>query len=194
MKRCPRCEQTKARESFSKQRRRKDGLQTYCKACVAEQRKSPHQKAVRAAYMEEYRERELERVRGWANRYARSEKGKRKHAEYLQTDAGKAAVAKGVANYKGSEKHQEADRRYKRELRKRRPWTAKARRKVGVEVERGRWPPASELDCEIGVDCDGPTQYHHDSYREEHWLNVRPLCRKHHQEWHRHNVAEEPNQ
>ena len=45
MKRCPKCDTDKPKSEFSKDARRKDGLQCYCKACNADYKRSPVGKA-----------------------------------------------------------------------------------------------------------------------------------------------------
>lgn len=49
-KRCARCEQDRPRDSFNRNRTRKDGLQTYCKPCAAGYKKTDAYLAGRRAY------------------------------------------------------------------------------------------------------------------------------------------------
>jgi hypothetical protein len=64
-----------------------------------------------------------------------------------------------------------------------------AKRRVHNLVAGGRLPPARECLCSTADEtCLGVVEYHHDSYAETDWLSVRPLCRSHHQRWHRDNT------
>jgi len=41
--------------------------------------------------------------------------------------------------------------------------------------------------CEVGRDCKGSVEMHHDDYDQP--LEVRWLCRRHHQQWHARHTA-----
>ncbi len=51
-------------------------------------------------------------------------------------------------------------------------------------VTDGTIQPAS---CEVGRDCKGSVEMHHDDYDKP--LEVRWLCRRHHQRWHVRQMA-----
>lgn len=69
-------------------------------------------------------------------------------------------------------------------------WQAKNRHKVHAQqaarsaVKHGLLPPATTCSECGATDSVG---YHHDSYAEEEWLNVRALCNRCHMQWHRKN-------
>ena len=59
---------------------------------------------------------------------------------------------------------------------------------VSNAVRDGKIPPSRTLECDASDGyCAGAVQYHHDSYEAGNELSVRPLCRRHHMEWHRDN-------
>ena len=66
------------------------------------------------------------------------------------------------------------------------------RRAVLLATLDGRMPRAGEMSCEVGHGCKGSTNRHHDSYAPEHHLDVRPLCARHHAEWHNNNEPHYP--
>ena len=54
------------------------------------------------------------------------------------------------------------------------PEKRKAQQVVGSHIKNGTIPKASSLQC---TDCINPAKhYHHESYLEEHWLDIVPLC------------------
>jgi hypothetical protein len=60
-----------------------------------------------------------------------------------------------------------------------------AKRALQDAKYRGVIPLASSLQC---LDCNAPaSEYHHESYAEEDWLKVIPLCYTCHRA--RHNIA-----
>ena len=64
----------------------------------------------------------------------------------------------------------------------------RARALAGTKA-RAAHGPASAFGCEVGApSCSDRIEWHHDSYKREDWTKVRPLCTKHHQEWHRNNT------
>lgn len=69
--------------------------------------------------------------------------------------------------------------------RTRHPGRRAARKAVAAAVADGRLPAASSLPCEAGGHCVGLVEYHHDSYKDEDRLRVRPLCKRHHALWHK---------
>ena len=75
MKKCSRCNSEKPFEDFFRDKSKKDGHQSRCKACVAEHNKSPRRKATKA-------------------KYQKSAKGKAVVSKYLKSDKGKSTLAK----------------------------------------------------------------------------------------------------
>lgn len=68
LKHCPRCNRDKPSEEFGKNRSSKDGLQTYCKSCVASYRES-HRAELRASARAWYH-RNKDTARSRAKEYA----------------------------------------------------------------------------------------------------------------------------
>lgn len=61
-----------------------------------------------------------------------------------------------------------------REKSKRQESQRKAKTAVKIAVKQGKLPNVKSISC---VDCGEQAQeYHHWSYKEEHWLDVIPLC------------------
>lgn len=69
MKICPRCKIEKPFDLFYRSKYRKDGYQTYCKACRQLWVKQPEQKARLAVYHRTYRHKHPERVRAIHDAY-----------------------------------------------------------------------------------------------------------------------------
>jgi hypothetical protein len=136
MKTCNKCNVSKPLAEFSKDKHKRDGLDTICKAC-------------RKAYYEDWRR--TKHGREIVNRTA---------ARYRRTPKGKATKRR----YQQSPKGQEAYRRqYERAKEK---GMAQARRTVALAVENGLLKPATLCNCALNDgDCDGPMEYHHPSYR-----------------------------
>ena len=67
MKRCPKCEELKAIEEFSKNKKRKDGLQHRCKLCTKQYRKENKEiiKESNKQYYERNKDAQAERMRKW---------------------------------------------------------------------------------------------------------------------------------
>jgi hypothetical protein len=94
-KRCSRCKETLPRDQFHKDKSRKHGLQSQCKACMDAYRHSPKGKASLARYKSS--------PKGKASqaRYAASPKGKASQARYESSPKGKASQARYAASPKG---------------------------------------------------------------------------------------------
>lgn len=76
--------------------------------------------------------------------------------------------------YNESEKAKEYSRQYRGNNREQ----SKARGKVANAIKYGRLKKAGEFGCN---NCDKTaTEYHHDRYEKEHWLDVIPPCRSCH--------------
>lgn len=70
----------------------------------------------------------------------------------------------------------------KREYKRANPEHSKAQRAVNLAVKHGAIVHVTACDCH---DCGKPaTEYHHESYKPEHWLHVVPLCRSCHRARH----------
>lgn len=113
------------------------------------------------------------RVKKWLDNPENRKKHNRKAAIYRRTERGKATKKK----YYHSEKGQEAYKRYNQETKRK-----KAREAVNHAVEEGKLPRVDTQKCSMGDgDCEGRIEYHHHKgYNKNHWLDVIPLCRKHH--------------
>jgi hypothetical protein len=84
-KRCPGCGEVKGVESFSRDRSRKDGLQSRCKSCARRHREESHEAILEChrRYHAENREAILDRQRHYreVNREAELERQRRYHEE-----------------------------------------------------------------------------------------------------------------
>lgn len=93
-------------------------------------------------------------------------------------------MAQRTAYSKGKDiaKQRERERRERERLQTDPKWQyeQKARQIVNNAVRDGR---LLREDCEVGVDCEGRIEAHHDDYNEP--LEVRWLCKRHHVEHHR---------
>lgn len=158
LKYCPRCDQHKPKSDFYRNRSRHDGLAAYCKECknalvVEWQRGKGEEKYKR----NQRKYRSTERFRKWVRKYRKSERYKEILDKYHETEA-----------YRRS--HCESQKRHRR----RHPQRAAARAAVSYAIKSGRLLPATEHAC---LDCGVQAEhYHHESYAEENWLNVVPLC------------------
>lgn len=157
-KRCPRCRETLPRASF---RDTKRGLFSYCRRCESEYRRSlrrqdPEKFRSRGrAYYAAHRETLLK----WHRRYRVDHRDAVLATERKRTRAGLQDKRKA--------------------LRKAFPLKHQAQDISKRAIHTGRLVAGP---CEIGVDCLGEVQGHHDDYAKP--LTVRWLCRRHHQQWH----------
>lgn len=100
-------------------------------------------------------------------KYHQSIAAKKNNLKYQRSDAGKAVRARTLEKF---------------------PFRTRAQRKVAHAVNVGVLRRSADQPCSVASSaCDGRHEYHHDSYLEADWLNVRVLCGLHHGEWHRHN-------
>ena len=107
-------------------------------------------------------------------------------ARYRLTDKGRSKDKRQATKYRASGAAGIAERRRYAEN----PWQALAKAKVNNAIADHRWTRAGDHACESAdASCRGQHEWHHDSYRIEDWLRVRCLCKHHHTEWHKHNVA-----
>ena len=102
------------------------------------------------------------------------EKVNRNAAKYRRTEKGKATKKR----YYNSEKGQQAYRRYNYK----RTNQTQARRAVNHAVQDGKLQKVNTQTCIMNTkDCEGRMEYHHyKGYDKKFWLDVIPLCRKHH--------------
>jgi len=124
-------------------------------------------------------------------RYARSAKGKATSLAYRKTEKATRARRKYRNTPAAKAAHMERLSRYQTNN----PHKLKAKTKVSNAIRSGKLVAAKNRACEMeSLGCSGVHHYHHDSYREEDWLNVRVLCRAHHVLWHQNNTPTPFNQ
>lgn len=148
LKRCTKCGHVKPYDEFHKLARNADGYGPHCKDCSKERDREYTQRPL---------VREARRVSSL--RYARSDKGREKAMLYAMSERGK-----------------EKQRLYSRSVRSEGRWDAqrKARMYVFRQIRKGNLPHVSTRAC---ADCGAQaTQYHHESYERDRWLDVVPLC------------------
>ena len=163
---------------FHRRKGSSDGLQGICKVCTnahsVARNKQPHVK-IAASAARTIRRKKPDVI---AKRAAY-------HVEYsrrLEVISGRAARSKLM--------HGGVYARRSKAYSERNPHKRMAGSKVSNAVRDGKMPRASGLPCDdADSTCFGAHQYHHDSYLERDWLNVRALCRSHHKRWHRDNEA-----
>lgn len=119
-----------------------------------------------------------------AYRGARREELRLKAASRRANDGGKAnrAVAMSYLDRNREQVNESARRHYREAGRRRdpRPLQARAHAAVAQAIKAGRLVRGP---CEVGVDCRGRVEGHHDDYDKP--LDVRWLCSKHHGQHHR---------
>lgn len=96
--------------------------------------------------------------------------------EYRSTPRGHAIITASAKHHRETAKWRETHRKYMKRTRdeKRYVQQERARKHVWDKVRRNGFPRPTEHAC---ADCGAPaTQYHHESYEREHWLDVTPLC------------------
>jgi len=167
-KRCVKCGSVLPLDSFYRDKSRPAGRGNTCKECFKKYKreydKSPSGMAAR-------------------ERYETSDNGSETRGAWLKSDRGKA-VRKAY-----TENNREVFTKSRQRFLSKRPWYTRCKNAVQHEVRMGRLAPASSESCESGPNnCEGRHHYHHDSYESARWLDVRCLCRKHHEEWHRENT------
>lgn len=159
-KKCSKCGEVKALAEYNKDKRSGDGHTSECKSCHyklthAYEQTDRGREVVSKSKKEWYRERggrEVARARN------ASEEARLKKAEYLQTAAGK-----------------EAQKRKDDKRRESYPEKLSAKGAVQNAMRHGKLPPVKTLKC---ARCDNQAEeYHHESYAEEDFLRVIPLCK-----------------
>jgi len=98
---------------------------------------------------------------------------------YWQTQAGKEVNRRAGRKYGQTEK----GRRAYRKRRLKYPDKIKARSALNTTIHAGQLAPPTDFQCQqCGAQAE---QYHHwRGYAPEHWLDVIPLCRKCHRQYH----------
>ncbi len=145
-KTCRVCKTEKPIDCFGKHSRRKDGLNSDCRDCC---RVANAKWRSRPEYALEHRE----------NQRA-----------YRQTDKHKEYYKEYTARPEVNEARKETDRRRYQEN----PEKTLARLAVGTAIEKKILKKPSDLIC---LRCPKPAaEYHHFSYRREHWTTVVALC------------------
>lgn len=124
----------------------------FCKDRIREDGLSPYCKECRSYYhRKRYRSPGVSQARIAYNR------------EYFRTEAGKKSRKRSYLNC--VEKY---------------PNKRKARAAVNNAIYRGELLRANENQCSYPGCKKQARQYHHHSYKPEHWLDVTPYCIKHH--------------
>lgn len=173
MKTCTKCKTEKPLDSFSMNKRQKDGRQQWCKACI-----SAHHFANRDSILKKHAQyRESNRL-----------KLREKQAEYNALNASKIRVysrewrAKIKSDPVKFEKYRKQTAEGVRLSKQRYPEREKARLAVSNAIIAGKITrPSSCSTC----GCNCKPEAHHDSYDQSEWFNVRWLCRPCHEEHHR---------
>lgn len=168
-KHCYGCKKIKRLRDFGRNKQSKDGLMGKCKECRnADQREYNKTEAGRKynrEYIKNYLtiEKNRKRVRATHARFRRTEKYKVIKRRYYYSEKGQAAAKKATEKAKESKR-------------------AKARQAVNHAVENGKIPRASDMQCQYpNNECEGRIEYHHHKgYSLAYYLDIIPLCRKHH--------------
>ncbi len=158
-KTCSRCDEAKPETEYTKDKKRKDGLDMYCKAC-----KSAKGNAYYAA------NRDKERVR--KAKFYKEHTGKvmERINKYRATTHGKEIIAKHNKRWASTNRDK-----------------LLAQRAMNLAVKAGKFPPITDLICIECSEPAGV--YHHESYLANERLNVQALCRTCHAEVHRQAAA-----
>jgi hypothetical protein len=170
MKICNKCEKTKARSGFYRDRSKKDGLRNECKDCRREYEQSEAGKAAQRRYNQtaagkakRRAYKQTDKAKATAKVYDQSAVGKAVHKRYNQSPAGRESVRRASAKYKIVHQDRTA-----------------AHAAVSNEVKAGRWPPVGELNCAYHPDRRATVRHHHLGYAKKHWLDVVLLCQECH--------------
>lgn len=140
-------------------------------------------------------EEQTAKKREWQEKYAKSERGRRKKAERLATAEAKALAKARYARYRLTEKYRATQARYAATERGKateaayqawikatQPIRVKARAEVSAAMRRGDIVRPEECDS-----CQRPCRpdaHHHLGYEPVHWLTVTWLCRRCHKAAH----------
>ena len=100
MKTCSKCKESKDEAEFSKNKSKKNGLDSRCKSCVREYQRTDAYKEYREAYQQTDTYKEYQKA------YSQTDTRKASQKSYSQTDASKAS--------KRAHQHTDAYKEYKR--------------------------------------------------------------------------------
>lgn len=158
---CSKCKAEKPLSEFHKDKRARDGLYSHCKACHYKLTHAYEQTEKGKEVVRNYLEKTQDRHQEYHRKHDATPERRAQRAEYAKSEAGKAA----------------SKRKYeKRKARK--GFMLKAKTAVHNAIRAGNLPP---IDTQVCVQCGQPAQeYHHESYDQENWLRVIPLCKKCH--------------
>jgi hypothetical protein len=159
MKRCPACKDHLPHSEFTRNRRNKDGLCTYCREC-------------KRAKKAEYRSRNKEKISKSDKIYKANNKEKINAASRARRvrDPLPHRVKSKAYYLRNKEKVAIAKAKWSRENKEKRS----ASYAVNTEIRAGRMKPAEQ--CEMCGDV-GTLDGHHDSYDKDRWLVVIWLCK-----------------
>lgn len=156
---CPKCEEEKTLDSFSKNRRAKDGRQVYCKKC-------------KSTYQKEHRKTPAGKKNMHKNNHTPQAKAARK--EYLKSDKGKEKIKRYYQSDKGKQTRKNYDNRHRNRVR--------ARGAVHMAIRRGDLVRPDK--CSECGRTDLPIESHHPSYEKENWLKIEWQCTECHNKKH----------
>lgn len=166
-KTCTKCEKTLPLSNFSVNRKAKDNLHPYCKACARAYGKEwrANNRARRLEYMRQWHEANLEHETRYAReRYHNDEDHRRRVLGWQQQwRANNLELARVHDRTRG----QATD------------WTTaqvRARTTVNRAVSRGLLPPAWSMVCDCCQEAQAAHWHHHKGYEREHWLDVVAAC------------------
>jgi hypothetical protein len=154
LKYCPRCEQRKPFEDFSRHKSRPDGRCAYCRVCSSE-------------YSRQFKA---------ANPEATREASRRWRAENRDVQR--------ELNHRWAAKNRGAAREACRQWRIDNPEKVAAHNAVSTLIKAGKFPRPDEYPCARPGCPEPASQYHHWSYEPEHRLSVIPLCTACHYQLH----------
>ena len=155
-KRCSKCKQIKPISEFHKESANKDGHNRWCKKCRYIYDKSEKKNI----YNKKYRKTNNYKIA--YTKYNNSEKGRKKHKEYYSSKIGKGIHKKNSKAY------------YNRNKIK-----CRARIIIGFYIRKNMLSRPNAYHCRI---CWNQAEeyHHHRGYKQEHHLDIIPLCRKCH--------------
>ncbi len=165
MKHCTKCDNWKNESEFGKDRQTKDDLKCWCKECRNRLQRAFGKTEKGRAIDKRGKQTEQARKNARINnaQFRKTAKYKIIKRRYYHSEKGRAAANRALEKARLSEKFN-------------------ARQAVGHAIEKGKLPPAKTQTCKMSDgSCEGRLEYHHyKGYAKKHWLDVIPLCRKHH--------------
>ncbi|MCK9417168.1 hypothetical protein M0Q97_10980 [Candidatus Dojkabacteria bacterium] len=112
-KRCPKCEEIKSIDNFSKCKSRKDGFSVYCKSCASIAKKKYYKETIEK--QKEYREKNKEKYKNYSKNYYQENKNEIKEKSkkyYIENENQKKEYSKKYNN-KNKEKIKERRKKYR---------------------------------------------------------------------------------